>query len=374
MKSALLYLIACSNTKIAGGAPRYGSERCIARVLADSSQCYLMGTRRIILNHIRQGGSTRQGKELRELPYNSDLRDSRDFRGEEQGLFLPAHSRYVGRLYSEISEGAWENRKHLVLIVSGLYGLLLPDEPIQLYSLDLRDSRITNDVWEDGLSLLLEEYVKGNRINVIVDCIGEKSYRSVFDWDHIRNIGDVFHIFGSQNAGPSVLRAVGSFLDSVGLRWTENELIGLFKSDKGHPTKYEIIHFLPTVDDAKRLGLPTEESDETHINTLPYVPFEERPLELGDIARSRAHEIALTYKALDQWKELPVDVRAKIPKTLNQFVVNPRHHGLGAEKINRGKESFIRIRIDSFYRIHLERQEDKLLIRDIGPHRLEGVD
>ncbi len=372
-KAHLLFIICCSNAKIGGGSPEYDDSRSFLRELSSASRNNLIGCRQAILDHIRQGGGTRQGKRLHELPYNRNLRQAQDFGGSEKGEFLPARSRYAGRAYSEITESSWENRQHQVLIFSGLYGLVSPEEPIQRYSLDLGDSSITLSVWSDTLTLLLAEYAKRNEVECIIDGLGDENYRDAIDWAYLGGFAEVTHIFGSQNAGPAVLRAIGHFLGSSGLGGETDYLKSLFSSGQAFPTKYESLYFLRTIDDARILGLPLMEGTAIQTKDLRDSPSPSVPLELQDVAQDRAHYIEITCRALDQWKELPAEIRGKIPKTLSQFITNPLIPGLGAEKVRTKQGELTRIRINDGYRIHLSTERDKVIVRGIGPHRLMGI-
>ena len=374
MEKSILVLVSCSNHKLRGGIERYDSKNTVGNSLASEARGYLLESRKAAIDHIRRGGFTRHGKRIIDLPYNADLRMSADFGGNEKGIFLSAHERYAGRLYKEISDDSWSTRSQDVLVLSGLYGLLTPEEPIQRYSLHLADSRMISDIWEGGLTLVLGEYVRKKRIAIVVDCLAEDLYRNVIDWTYLKEFVEIFHAFGDQNAGPSVLTAIGYFLARAGLASNEKDLLSILNNERGYATPYEKLCFLKDREDAARLGLPLEDEDSFRANERKRVPLAEKPSEIVEIDKGHGIDIKFAYKVLEQWKELPGEVRGKVLRILTQFALNPGHPGVRAEIIKKGGETFFRICIDRAYRIHLEIEGKALTIRAIGPHRLEGID
>jgi Peroxide stress protein YaaA len=114
--------------------------------------------------------------------------------GEDLGGVMPAstplmraHRRYDGNLYRQIDEGLWPlvMRSHLVevVIVSALYGLLDPREPIRFYQHQMTESfdrRMRLSRWwsERGLGSLLVEYVESTRVSMVHDFLSA-GYRPV---------------------------------------------------------------------------------------------------------------------------------------------------------------------------------------------------
>jgi len=373
MSQSIILLVSCSNHKLQGGTEYYDSMNTVRSSLGKEDKSYLLESRKAAIDHIRRGGFTRHGKRIIDLPYNADLRVSEDFGGNEKGLFLPAYKRYTGRLYKEIPDDSWKTRTQDVLILSGLYGLLTPEEPIQRYSLHLADSRIISDIWENGLTILLAEYVRKNNLATIVDCLGENLYRNLIDWKYLKEFAEVFHAFGNQNAGPSVLTAIGYFLSKAGLATNEKDFLSLINNECGYETPYEKLCFLKNREEAAGLGLPLENENIFRSNERKRIPLAEKPSEIFELDRRHGISINFSNKALDQWKELPGEVRDKVLRILIQFALKPGHPGVRPEIIKKGSETFFRIRIDRAYRIHLEKEGKALFIRAIGPHRLEGI-
>ena len=87
--------------------------------------------------------------------------------------------------------------------MSGLYGLITLEEPIQCYSchlddeiLDLKEQKKVSDLWfEEGLfNIVLQNFIESHdsrhadgdnshRIEFIVDLLSELSYQLAFDWN-----------------------------------------------------------------------------------------------------------------------------------------------------------------------------------------------
>ncbi|MCM8829918.1 MAG: peroxide stress protein YaaA [Candidatus Omnitrophica bacterium] len=151
----VLYLIPCSNHKERkGGVPEYSKEKSILNFLTNTRDL-LKNTRREIFKLIKEYDK------LSEKPSNKFLKEGPDLGGKEEGCcFMPAIKRYKGKLYTQISEENWSNRKNEVLILSGLYGFVYPEELIQLYNLDLEFHPEITKKWEDTLTLVLKSFAK----------------------------------------------------------------------------------------------------------------------------------------------------------------------------------------------------------------------
>ena len=151
---------------------------------------------------------------LRELPYNSQLANGPDLRGETTGLYLPAMQRYRGRFFQEFDPeetGSLGADSHRCLFVSALYGLVAPDEPIQRYSCHTLDDDEIARIWGHGLlTSILLHYVRAFDVHLIIDLLADVSYRGLFNWERIRR-GPVrvLTAFGDQNYGPGLLHALG---------------------------------------------------------------------------------------------------------------------------------------------------------------------
>ena len=170
-----------------------------------------------------------------------------------------------------------------------------------------------------------------------------------------------------------MLRAIGEFLGKNRAPRRPGALKKIFESRGGFPTRYETLYFLSEMNDARVLGLPVEELWEGHGRSSLSDAQVKRPDEFEGINEDHAKRIELSHKTLDQWKELPSEIRARIPRTLDQYIMNPQAKGLGAEKVRTDFGIVTRIRINDYYRIHLISEGDHVKVVAIGPHRLMGI-
>jgi len=378
MKCKILFVAICSNGKISGGRAEYNFKNSVVNFLSAEAKDALMETREFNFQHIKEGGYTRGGKLLRDFPYNKNLKKSFDFGGRETAEFLPAYKRYRGRFYREIRNETWENRKHNVIIFSGLYGWVLPEEDIQLYSLDLRDSQIITDAWNDIATLILEDFIENLGVEIIFDCTGVKIYRDVIDWQYLKEKGyKVFHIYGEQNPTDAVLPSIGYFLEHKGLTAECDELMELINRDlpeRFYPSPLEKIYFIKDAGEIKELNLPQEEKPELQKKDK-LVSEERKPVDIREFEKIAKVKIEFTERVLSSICELPKEIASKFLEKLKLFVKNPSYPSLHTRKIEKDGKIFWRFRITRFYRAHVEWVDKKILrIRAIGPrNKLEGI-
>lgn len=134
-----------------------------------------------------------QNKQLKRGP---DINPDSENRG---GHYLPAVKRYAqGRFYEAFHKvvGDVDNFIHRLdaqsddhlLIVSGLYGLLTPAEPIQNYSCDVSDERDIKRLWKENslLTSLIVAYIRAHKIVRVFDFMADDSYRHLIDWESIQ--------------------------------------------------------------------------------------------------------------------------------------------------------------------------------------------
>jgi len=250
--SKALILTICSNTKIAEGEQReYSAISSIASLLDEPASKNLYEGRRQIRGLITGGEVSRDGKRLRELPYNSSLQNGPDFqlRGLSQGgMYLPAGKRYRGKFYTEIDPDGTSllQAQHHILIISGLYGLLLPSEPTQLYSCHIPDHDAISKTWQERerLTAAVVNYIEKFRITKVFDFTAVEAYRRLISWTEIRNAtnGEVLHSFSKQFAGDPLLRPLGA-ITKMFLSLPENELLKI-KSGDSEKTPYGEVVFL----------------------------------------------------------------------------------------------------------------------------------
>ncbi len=231
----VLFVTICSNNKKTGGSAGYDRSRSIAACLDASLGAELLDGRARVLEVIKKGGKTRDGKRIADLSRNRTLVKGPDLGGDsENGRYLPAEQRYRGSFYSQLGSDAHpllSAGPASAVILSGLYGVLLPDEPIQDYSCHLNDHPSIRNVWS-GSNLATEvllRLVRNQGIEKIIDFTALHSYRYLLDWCRIRASvpGGVLHLFGEQTRGESLLTPLGALARSLLVERTEQELLRL---------------------------------------------------------------------------------------------------------------------------------------------------
>ncbi|MGB9845840.1 MAG: peroxide stress protein YaaA, partial [Methanothermobacter tenebrarum] len=272
--NTFLFLIACSNGKQRGGEHRYIEGNSIANMLPEHSK-KLFNARRQIYSLIKVHKIRRNGVILADLPYNAELVQGKDFGlDDSNGKYLEAIMRYQGRFYRELSKEGDDpvelvkKSSHHLLIISGLYGLLTPLEPIQCYSCHINDHPSIAEVWkkDDILTSLLLAYMKKFNIKILIDIIAASSHRNLLNWEKIHNWTKkqnneiyLFQAFGSQNVGAALLPALGSFMRNV-LKGKEEISLSDLKQGKTFFTEFEDIKF--TRDGVPPEGYPTNKPQE----------------------------------------------------------------------------------------------------------------
>lgn len=136
-----LFLLICSNHKKEGGIARYDKAASIRDLLPPASAHSLFQARDTIRKLITTDASVeRDGEKLRDHDYNRGLVKGPDFQQyglNHGGKYLSAAERYDGTFYQPLGDekvSLLTGTPHHVLIISGLYGLLTPTEPVQLYT------------------------------------------------------------------------------------------------------------------------------------------------------------------------------------------------------------------------------------------------
>ncbi|HSH82828.1 MAG TPA: hypothetical protein VLA19_30210, partial [Herpetosiphonaceae bacterium] len=102
---------------------------------------------------------------------------------------------------------------HHVLIVSGLYGLLTPEEPIQCYSCHVTDHPRIVRHWTDSdrLTQIVVSYIAQYGITTVFDLMADGAYRLLLNWEAIQRAvsGNVRHCFSEEFAGAELLPSLG---------------------------------------------------------------------------------------------------------------------------------------------------------------------
>jgi len=171
LKAQSLIVIPCSGRKRDGGDPAATWRT------ADSAVAHLSTASVDLLGRCR-----RELAPAFEYPSGHDLGSS-----GAQAPLMPARKRYGGNLYRQVKDAAWPPPRSSarVVIVSALYGLLTPEEPIREYNLTMGQQipsgpRLWHWWREHDLPRLLAEYVDGCGVNVVHDFLSG-NYRWVTD-------------------------------------------------------------------------------------------------------------------------------------------------------------------------------------------------
>lgn len=215
-----LFLITCSGTKRKNSKSHtdYTNSNTIKQTLSHTSEKLLEG-RRKALKLITESGIITDGIKLSEHPYNKQLQVGKDFGGEAVSKYLEAVYRYNGRFYRELGEhGIYDllNSEHDFLILSGLYGVISPVEPIQLYECNLEELQEFHNNWtqDDLLTNILLDYIENNDITSIVDLTSQHEYRNLIYWKRLYEKEDlnVLHAHNQNFAGPQALIEMATYL------------------------------------------------------------------------------------------------------------------------------------------------------------------
>jgi len=230
--SAILFLAICSLNKAHGGEPAYNEQDSITVSLEPETSAKFLQCREQVRQLVKRAKELDwQGVPLFELEFNRDLTSGRDFGGHHTAQYYPALRRYEGSFFQTLGiEGKRKLylSKHHTLFLSGLYGLVRPLEPIQLYSCPVKPQ--VADLWleNDLLTEVLCEYVQRNQVARIFDLTALVAYRNLIDWTKVSGLGvDVLHCFDTMSSGDPALIPFGLLLKNVLLEATEEALINI---------------------------------------------------------------------------------------------------------------------------------------------------
>jgi hypothetical protein len=231
----ILILIICSNSKRQGGEPGYDPHLGLAAGLRPDLKTNLLKSRNTVFGLIKRDSQTRHDVMLGAFPRNADLVAGPDLRGtDESGQYLRSADRYSGSFYramgSEAASLLVSTRNH-VLILSGLYGLLLPGELIQDYSCHVDDHEQIRPAWTNPelLTDILVHYTINHSVTSVLDLTALNTYRELISWNRLAQHGpaglQIRHAFGRQSVGDGLLTPLGELFG----RWLsptgEGELV-----------------------------------------------------------------------------------------------------------------------------------------------------
>lgn len=228
-----LILISCSDHKKHGGYPIYNKNNSILSIFQKDDPLLkkILNVRYQIFKKIKEGktfDSFRSGGYRKDSSYNKELNIGPDLSlnlynnylegSRTETLYLEAYQRYCGRFFSAAEELSFilaEEMECHTLLVSGLYGLITLQEPIQLYTSYLGDDIIPDenkddsellckivkakvlDLWRVGNENLMNScllkyiehhnnvYGRNHKIENVIDLLSEYTYQVVFDWDEL---------------------------------------------------------------------------------------------------------------------------------------------------------------------------------------------
>jgi cytoplasmic iron level regulating protein YaaA (DUF328/UPF0246 family) len=172
MKKKTLIIFACCNRKKSGGAESLHwrrSNSVISRLPLEVGERLLESRFKLSQRFKYQKG--------KDLGGDQDVSKS----------LMRAFERYDGNLYRRIERTYWHQLAKVdhveILIVSALYGLLTPFEPIRTYNLVMTkaiSSRLSLARWwrNEGLGIHLREYIINNDIKEVHDFLSG-SYSSI---------------------------------------------------------------------------------------------------------------------------------------------------------------------------------------------------
>lgn len=225
-----LILISCSNSKTELDYRHdyfYETGPKLVDILSDDLQSSILGKRRVVFNWIKNGSlvdiSRQQGCRSTHA-MNRNLYLGPDLGGNDQrSTYLMAKDRYEGQFYLPVKD-YWSDilsNDHHIFILSGLYGLIFPTDPIQRYSCHMTDSSsMLIAHWKDCLTNVIIYFIDNHnssndhKIKSIIDLLSELDYQSAFDWNEIKRLAiNTYHRVFDNIAEPSeILPLLGKFL------------------------------------------------------------------------------------------------------------------------------------------------------------------
>jgi mRNA-degrading endonuclease RelE of RelBE toxin-antitoxin system/cytoplasmic iron level regulating protein YaaA (DUF328/UPF0246 family) len=216
-----------------GGKKEYFEKGAIFPKLKPNTRETLLELRHEAFNILMSGEIRWQGIPTNQLDFNKELARGKDFGGQLDARYLPALDRYEGRFFGaleRIGKKRLLDSRHHILFLSGLYGLVTPQEPIQIYSLPLeRESKIS-EVWKNdkALTKILSNYIHRNGIKRVFDFTSRQDYRELIDWELLSETGaDFLHCFYRMGGGDDALIQFARLLKASFLEASEEELLSI---------------------------------------------------------------------------------------------------------------------------------------------------
>ena len=250
-----VFVTTCSKNKLGGGSAYPANANTI---LADTD---LMQSCAEFFERLRRG----EWQKLRETVAGPDFGD----RSVPRGRYRPACDRYargnfltslegsLGELGSSLKEWLAANR---LCFLSGLYGLLHAEEPIQNYDVEL--SGMAAKHWRKERKLLTRCLIDMLPPNpVVLNCCGETHYSGLIEWARIEGSGvPVYHAIGQCGEDGAQIRAEAGTVAAL----PDETFLGQVQAGREfYEEGNAIIRFVPTADlPAPAAELPEEETAE----------------------------------------------------------------------------------------------------------------
>jgi mRNA-degrading endonuclease RelE of RelBE toxin-antitoxin system len=336
---SVLIVTICSLNKAEGGIHDYDSESAISDCLDNREKSALLRIRNEIRELIKKQNQLKwQGVSLKDLEYNHGLLQGEDFGGAEKNAgYLRAIDRYEGRFYQALGAQGRErlliSKRHF-LILSALYGLVTPAEPIQLYSCPLGPSIAEKWAYNGILTNIFISYIKAAGIKRIIDLTAMAPYRNLIDWQSIyEKTGiETLHCFHHMGAGEYSLIPFGTLMRDYLIDIDEEELLTLPAEYSRHGIIFrslnQTIEGYPTEEDGIRradLEVPMLEGylvEDLHYvfsGGLPTPNLKESSSPLG----SKSWLFGLTSEFKRQVSSLPKNLQGRILETVIDVCKDP---------------------------------------------------
>lgn len=269
------------------GSAEYRMEDSIlSQNLDDVARYSLMHSRQYVLHRLKNGGLIWQNTDLKYSHFNQALAPGEDFGNDaaQSGTsYMPAIERYEGDFYTGLGEEGKERllaSGHHILIVSGLYGLVCPLEPVQMYDCILDEHNPNFEIWKQDscLTHVLADYIQKNNIRRIFEFTSIDDYRNVIDWESLKSTVssvEVFHCLYKHADGQKGLRSLGKFIRDVFLNLSEGQIFQIKPGDESEHVIFSDRCF--RTDKAEKRPLP----EDWGVLNLDAIPDEDVRLQLA---------------------------------------------------------------------------------------------
>jgi hypothetical protein len=195
------------------------------RIIAKRSYIYSVLKEAKLADGFERGGNRAHQTANQSLRHGPDLGGMSAIGNEVP--YRPAWQRYTGRIYAPVVEAAWHNylqnrHKVRILIMSGLYGLIEPEELIQNYDVHLTDTHIdsgtsVSSTWTELYTECIENYVRhayGGRKVRIFDLLCDHHYVDSVKWHKLPRECSVFHLASPTIEDVGLLPPAGTMLNA----------------------------------------------------------------------------------------------------------------------------------------------------------------